>query len=125
MAEPFLHIMHSYTVMLDNHNYVNNYILEYSQNRSGYLTRLIAKYLNSYCIYGTLNVLCFAEFKVLFESVSIEAAEGESGVEVCLRLGGTDWLVLERHLIFELESDGGIIIVGLVSVEKSQLLLLL
>ena len=47
---------------------------------------------------------------MLFESVSIEAAEGESGVEVCLRLGGTDWLVLERHLIFELESDGGILI---------------
>ena len=55
---------------------------------------------------------------MLFESVSIEAAEGESGVEVCLRLGGTDWLVLERHLIFELESDGGIIIVCLVSVES-------
>ena len=48
---------------------------------------------------------------MLFESVSIEAVEGESGVEVCLRLGGTDWLVLERHLIFELESDGGILLV--------------
>ena len=48
---------------------------------------------------------------MLFESVSIEAAEGASGVEVCLRLGGTDWLVLERHLIFELESDGGILLV--------------
>lgn len=49
-----------------------------------------------------------AELKVFFERLSIEAAEGDIGVEVCLRLGGTDWLVLERQLIFELGSDGGI-----------------
>ena len=42
-----------------------------------------------------------------FETILIEVSEGDSGVQVCMRLGGMNWLVLERQLIFELDSVGG------------------
>lgn len=55
-------------------------------------------------------MLILIGLEVFFEPLSllIEASEGDSSVQVCMRLGGTDWLVLERQLIFELDSDGGI-----------------
>ena len=45
--------------------------------------------------------------KLLFESVLMEAAEGDTDVQVCVRLGGTNWLDLARQASFELSSDGG------------------
>lgn len=48
-----------------------------------------------------------ADFKLSFESYPIEAAEGDQDVQVCVRLGGSNWLDLERQLTLELSSDGG------------------
>ena len=56
-----------------------------------------------------LNECSFPGIKLFFEDVPIEAFEGDSGVQVCVRLGGTNWLDLERDLLLELNSDGGII----------------
>ena len=47
------------------------------------------------------------ELKLFFERVLIEAAEGDTDVQVCVRLGGTNWLDLARQVSFELGSDGG------------------
>ena len=54
-----------------------------------------------------MNTLFFTDFKLFFVNYRIEVNEGDQGVQVCLRLGGSDWLVLERPLILELSSDGG------------------
>ena len=47
------------------------------------------------------------ELKLFFESVLIEVPEGDTDVQVCVRLGGTNWFDLARQVSFELSSDGG------------------
>lgn len=48
----------------------------------------------------------YTEIKLSFGVVSLQVEEGDT-VQVCIRLGGTSWMLLERNLTVVLDSDGG------------------
>ena len=54
-----------------------------------------------------MQLQTFAVVELLYTEAAVEVSEGGVGAMICMRLGGTGWLTLERELTVNLDSDGG------------------